>query len=43
MICPFEPCAKQALLETSGPDQLGQTLITLLQMGVAGDDCCARH
>jgi Lon protease-like protein len=43
MICPFEPCEKQALLETSCPDQLGQTLITLLQMGVAGDDCCARH
>ncbi len=38
MICPFEPPEKQALLETSDMDQLGQTLVSLLQMGVTGQD-----
>jgi uncharacterized protein len=38
MICPFEPSEKQALLEASDPDQLGQTLVTLLQMGTLTDN-----
>ncbi len=38
MICPFEPSEKQALLEASDPDQLGQTLVSLLQMGSLTND-----
>ena len=36
MICPFEPCEKQALLEAVDPDQRCHVLITLLQMGALG-------
>jgi hypothetical protein len=36
MICPFEPCEKQALLEAVDPDQRCQVLIALLQMGALG-------
>ncbi len=44
MICPFEPCEKQALLEAAGPEQRGKTLIALLQMGALGSkDMAARH
>ena len=38
MICPFEPSEKQALLETRDPDQLGRTLVALLQMGTQPND-----
>ena len=38
MICPFEPSEKQALLETEDADQLGTTLVSLLQMGTLGND-----
>lgn len=38
MICPFEPSEKQALLEASDPNKLGQTLVSLLQMGTLTDD-----
>jgi Lon protease-like protein len=38
MICPFEPSEKQALLEEPDPDRLGQTLVTLLQMGTLTDN-----
>jgi Lon protease-like protein len=38
MICPFEPSEKQALLEAPDPDRLGQTLVTLLQMGTLTDN-----
>ena len=44
MICPFEPSEKQALLESPDPDQLGQTLISLLQMGsLTNDEYNVRH
>ena len=44
MICPFEPSEKQALLETPGSAELGDTLIALLKMGTIPDDSCsARH
>lgn len=44
MICPFEPCEKQALLEAAGHEQRGKTLIALLQMGALGTkDMAARH
>jgi Lon protease-like protein len=36
MICPFEPCEKQALLEAADPEQRGRVLIALLQMGACG-------
>ena len=36
MICPFEPCEKQALLEADDPEQRARVLITLLQMGACG-------
>jgi hypothetical protein len=36
MICPFEPCEKQALLEAVDPEQRCQVLIALLQMGALG-------
>jgi Lon protease-like protein len=36
MICPFEPCEKQALLEAADPEERGNVLITLLQMGALG-------
>lgn len=38
MICPFEPSEKQALLESPDPDQLGETLVSLLQMGALTSD-----
>jgi Lon protease-like protein len=37
MICPFEPCEKQALLEARGADERCQALIALLHMGALGD------
>lgn len=44
MICPFEPCEKQALLEASGAEERARVLIALLQMGALGDkDTSARH
>jgi uncharacterized protein len=44
MICPFEACEKQALLEAVGADERGRVLIALLQMGALGDkDMLARH
>ena len=46
MICPFEPCEKQALLEALDPEQRCQVLITLLQMGALGMQgaaACPRH
>jgi hypothetical protein len=46
MICPFEPCEKQALLEAPEPDQRCQVLIALLQMGALGGQdpaTCPRH
>jgi Lon protease-like protein len=36
MICPFEPCEKQALLEALDPQQRCEVLIALLQMGALG-------
>jgi uncharacterized protein len=36
MICPFEPCEKQALLEAADPEQRARILIALLQMGACG-------
>jgi hypothetical protein len=36
MICPFEPCEKQALLEAPDIEQRCRVLITLLQMGALG-------
>lgn len=36
MICPFEPCEKQALLEAVDPEQRCQVLTALLQMGALG-------
>jgi uncharacterized protein len=36
MICPFEPCEKQALLEAVDPEQRAKVLIALLQMGALG-------
>jgi Lon protease-like protein len=36
MICPFEPCEKQALLEAPDLEQRCRVLITLLQMGALG-------
>lgn len=41
MICPFEACEKQALLEAVDPEQRCEVLITLLQMGAVG--ACERH
>ena len=46
MICPFEPCEKQALLEAPDVEQRGRVLITLLQMGALAardDQINARH
>lgn len=44
MICPFEPCEKQALLEAVGAEERGRVLIALLQMGALGDkDLQVRH
>jgi hypothetical protein len=44
MICPFEPCEKQALLEADGAEERAEVLIALLQMGALGDkDMMARH
>ncbi|MGI9436449.1 MAG: LON peptidase substrate-binding domain-containing protein [Geminicoccaceae bacterium] len=44
MICPFEASEKQALLEAPDPDQLGTTLVSLLQMGTTpSEECRARH
>ena len=43
MICPFEPSEKQALLETPDMDQLGKTLVSLLQMGILTHDECSVH
>ncbi|MGH6912802.1 MAG: LON peptidase substrate-binding domain-containing protein, partial [Geminicoccales bacterium] len=46
MICPFEPCEKQALLEATDCEQRGQVLTALLQMGaLAAKDASAsaRH
>jgi hypothetical protein len=36
MICPFEPCEKQALLEAADAEQRAKVLIALLQMGALG-------
>jgi Lon protease-like protein len=36
MICPFEACEKQALLEAVDPEQRCQVLTALLQMGALG-------
>jgi uncharacterized protein len=36
MICPFEPCEKQALLEAPDLEQRCRVLTTLLQMGALG-------
>ena len=33
MICPFEPCEKQALLEATDPERRCEVLTALLQMG----------
>jgi Lon protease-like protein len=39
MICPFEPCEKQALLEAVDPERRAEVLIALLRMGaLAGKD-----
>jgi uncharacterized protein len=44
MICPFEPCEKQALLEADSAEERAEVLIVLLQMGALGDkDMMARH
>jgi Lon protease-like protein len=46
MICPFEPCEKQALLEALDPEQRCQVLTALLQMGalgMQGPAACPRH
>ena len=44
MICPFEACEKQALLEAASADERCRTLIALLQMGALGDkNMLARH
>jgi uncharacterized protein len=46
MICPFEPCEKQALLEAADPEQRCQVLTALLQMGalgIKGPAVCPRH
>lgn len=44
MICPFEPCEKQALLEAPDPAQRARTLIALMEMGACrADGCGARH
>ena len=44
MICPFEPCEKQALLEAPDPAQRARTLIALMEMGACrADGCSARH
>jgi Lon protease-like protein len=40
MICPFEPCEKQALLEAADPEQRAKVLIALLQMGACGAKGC---
>ncbi|MEM7020978.1 MAG: LON peptidase substrate-binding domain-containing protein [Pseudomonadota bacterium] len=37
MICPFEPCEKQALLEAVDAEARARALIALLQMGALGD------
>jgi Lon protease-like protein len=36
MACPLEPREKQALLESKTPEIRTQTLITLMEMAVAG-------
>jgi Lon protease-like protein len=44
MICPFEPCEKQALLEAVDAEARARALIALLQMGALGDrDMGMRH
>jgi Lon protease-like protein len=44
MICPFEACEKQALLEAANADERCRILIALLQMGALGDkNMLARH
>jgi Lon protease-like protein len=46
MVCPFEPCEKQALLEALDPERRAKVLIALLQMGslgAAGEARKARH
>jgi hypothetical protein len=46
MICPFEACEKQALLEALDPEQRCEVLIALLQMGALGarePSVCPRH
>jgi Lon protease-like protein len=45
MICPFEPQEKQALLESERLEELGATLIALLEMAVPGrnDGDAAKH
>jgi Lon protease-like protein len=40
MVCPFDPCEKQALLEAASPTERAATLLALLQMDIhapAGD------
>jgi Lon protease-like protein len=37
MVCPFEPAEKQALLEAASDEDRGAILLTLLEMGAAGD------
>lgn len=50
MICPFEPCEKQALLEAPDAAERGKLLITLIEMaildghtGTVGADCAPRR
>ena len=38
MICPFEPCEKQALLEAGCLDERARLMMTLLEMAIAGCD-----
>ena len=38
MICPFDPCEKQALLEAGCLDERARLMMTLLEMAIAGCD-----
>jgi Lon protease-like protein len=43
MACPLEPAEKQALLESPSPDARTKTLITLMEMAVAGRQTGGAH
>ena len=43
MVCPFDPCEKQALLEADCCDARAKMFMTMLEMASCREDCKSKH